>query len=439
MRQVLSFFFFLYCFSIHAQQFICFDTIHYYPAGYTIVNSIKCDKLGNLYVVGGYSSYSNSNYQGLFIHKYSPNGNLVWLDTFPATKAPIRTGLAIDTCNNVYISTSGYQGTIKIGATSYPLSDAHIVKYNPSGQLQSVFTKSASVIYSMCADNQGRINVLGYVGSQGFLNRYSLSGQLLSTFLSFGQGDMATDISGRLYTIENSTLFAYNTGGGFDWNLSIPVNSRMCNDNYGYSYINYIDYSNQYTSNLTKYNAQGNHLWTISSQYWGGYAITANNQEVWVGAVYTEPLVCGTRFYRYTSSGVCTYSYTLPGTACETPVDMAMHNSIVYAAVAENEHAEVYLFKYSPIMTNQKKNFKSFSLNIVPNPSSSLFAVSFNPGFNTPITIKVLNTLGKIVYTRSIHNSSEVYEIDLSGFPKGVYILDLSVQNVNETRKLIVE
>ena len=56
---------------------------------------------------------------------------------------------------------------------------------------------------------------------------------------------------------------------------------------------------------------------------------------------------------------------------------------------------------------------------------------------NSKYDVTVIDILGKTVYTSSINNMNTT--IDLSGFDKGVYTVELRDENSKYTEKLIVE
>lgn len=70
-------------------------------------------------------------------------------------------------------------------------------------------------------------------------------------------------------------------------------------------------------------------------------------------------------------------------------------------------------------------------LTVFPNPSSGLFAASFQTKINDNYTLKITNTLGQVVYEEALNNFSGTYskQINLAGFGKGIYMLSISNSN----------
>ena len=80
-------------------------------------------------------------------------------------------------------------------------------------------------------------------------------------------------------------------------------------------------------------------------------------------------------------------------------------------------------------------NIKQSQFNLYPNPTDGVFVIELEE--NSKYDVTVIDILGKTVYTSSINNMNTT--IDLSGFDKGVYTVELKDENSKYTEKLIVE
>jgi hypothetical protein len=102
------------------------------------------------------------------------------------------------------------------------------------------------------------------------------------------------------------------------------------------------------------------------------------------------------------------------------------------------------LYAQDPLISGQAidiSNEKEGSLFISPNPSCCLFSVLFRLDVTGPLSLKIFDATGKPVYAKSIRNfNGELKEnIDMSSFAEGLYILQITVNKLVETRKLVVE
>ncbi len=80
-------------------------------------------------------------------------------------------------------------------------------------------------------------------------------------------------------------------------------------------------------------------------------------------------------------------------------------------------------------------------LTISPNPSYGIFTLCYKSDAPALLNIRVFNALGIVIWTKAIKNfSGELNEtVDLTGFAKGLYILEFSHAKVREVRNVIVE
>lgn len=80
-------------------------------------------------------------------------------------------------------------------------------------------------------------------------------------------------------------------------------------------------------------------------------------------------------------------------------------------------------------------------LSVFPVPASTSLQVSLNTANSSNLSFKIINALGACVYHKdvSITNSQNSITIPLTGFSKGVYMLQVNVDDGMETRKFMVE
>jgi len=76
-------------------------------------------------------------------------------------------------------------------------------------------------------------------------------------------------------------------------------------------------------------------------------------------------------------------------------------------------------------------------VSVYPNPSNGKFDVELSNTSSTGITIHVLDINGKTILNQTMNSSRE--SIDISDFAKGVYILNISGNDFNANKKLVVE
>jgi dipeptidyl aminopeptidase/acylaminoacyl peptidase len=88
-----------------------------------------------------------------------------------------------------------------------------------------------------------------------------------------------------------------------------------------------------------------------------------------------------------------------------------------------------------------KNTLKPSDLNYYPNPGSGKFNLKFNLEDKDEVTVRVMDILGKEVYKETIPNFDGIYtnQLNLIGYEKGVYVLQI-LQNKNAlSRKILIE
>ena len=86
--------------------------------------------------------------------------------------------------------------------------------------------------------------------------------------------------------------------------------------------------------------------------------------------------------------------------------------------------------------------FSEANLSIYPNPSSGLITVELNKSIAGEVSIKVVNTLGQVVFSsvESLNNTSSNHkkEIDLTNVADGVYFIDIKMIDAFVRKKLVI-
>jgi hypothetical protein len=91
------------------------------------------------------------------------------------------------------------------------------------------------------------------------------------------------------------------------------------------------------------------------------------------------------------------------------------------------------LISYLNIPAGIAKTFTE-TFHVSPNPSNGIFSIRTN-GKST-YSAEVYSLLGKIVWSRTIANNSE---LDLSFLPKGIYIIRLKGATSSYNQRLVIE
>jgi hypothetical protein len=77
------------------------------------------------------------------------------------------------------------------------------------------------------------------------------------------------------------------------------------------------------------------------------------------------------------------------------------------------------------------------AVKVYPNPSKGLFNIQL--GNSAAGTIEVYDMMGRSVKTIELNSADTEYKLDLTNFPKGLYMLNMIIDGNRSTQKLIVE
>jgi len=234
--------------------------------------SIQIDTIGNIYL-GGYFydstdfepgpiatvEYSNGFYD-IFIAKYDPAGNLLWVNTFGGTNDDFLSEIAIDLQGNCFIAGS-FRDTVDfdpspasaILETPNGVDGGFLAKYDPNGNFLWVVEidgPETDNVQDVETDAEGNVYISGFFQNQvdfdpspqrvelqtqgitdGFVAKYSASGSL-NWAKQFGGG--SGEVLARTLTLDPAGN-VYISGGYWDeadfdpspTNLTLPANGAL--------------------------------------------------------------------------------------------------------------------------------------------------------------------------------------------------------------------
>jgi Zn-dependent metalloprotease len=127
------------------------------------------------------------------------------------------------------------------------------------------------------------------------------------------------------------------------------------------------------------------------------------------------------------------------GTNTVTPITSTTGKMLVVFNSDNSETLTGWNASYtSTISTGIEQNFSNNTLKIAPNPNNGIFSLSLNHLTNEKEEIKIFNSVGQIVWSNTNIMAQTKYEIDLSEFSAGLYLVVVSSDNKRETKKIII-
>lgn len=162
--------------------------------------------------------------------------------------------------------------------------------------------------------------------------------------------------------------------------------------------------------------------WTTYTVNWDGKKGAAATGTLQPDGVY-KVAIQSTWNHGTTGTTMQTYTFTKGATADhQTPADNAFFTGVV--------------IDWVPSVTGVSETENAPELSIYPNPTNGVF----NVDFKNATSIKVMNTLGDVIYDEKIVQSAEgSKKIDLSSYSNGIYFVSVSNNEATSNYKIILD
>ncbi|MFC4738568.1 T9SS type A sorting domain-containing protein [Flavobacterium ponti] len=399
---------------------------------------ITVDSSNNIYVVGGFNyadfdpgagqqtilATGGGNNQDGFVLKLDSNGDYVWVKTFNSSSAVVIESIDIDTADNLLIA-GRYQGIVDLdpsttvtanSSTSNGSFDNFLVKLDATGNYVwgKVFGGSGfdnptfvettgtdvyiggSLVGNQDLDPSTGTNMYTVLGSSdGYISKFDSSGNYVSSYVVGGSTTTENEEMYRMIVGPNGNLFVTGTfldTADFDFGTT-TVNTTS---NGGLDvYILELTPSMQYVNHIT---------------------VGGTGREIFPKIVFNAD-----------------NSLLFSGSFISSTVDFNPYSGIDTINNSATNTYDVFVSRFEwaniALPTN---SFHQNAVGIYPNPVKDIVNISNNESFTS---YKIYNTLGQIVKQGSLNGET----IDLSTISNGIYSLQLSGNNINQTKKIIKE
>jgi len=388
-------------------------------ASYDYAQSVTADSLGNSYVTGyfnmsitfdvNHTFFSNGS-ADLYIVKYDPVGNVIWVKSAGGNDFDISTSVAVDKLGNVYLTgyfkssslTFGSTTLVNAGGSSY---DIFIVKYDPDGNVlwaQSIGGTGDDRGYCIAVDDPGNIFIAGYFFSPTIM---------IGTFTLTNNG--FSDIFIAKYTTDGTALWVNSpVGPGWEYIYGVAVDhsgnsfiaGKLNGNTLTFGTIVLVKVAN-HDMFVAKYSSTGQVLWAKNA------GVSGDNSSNFVAAdIYGSCFVTG-RFggnsitfgsFTLTNAGngdVFLVKYDVPGNVIWAKSAGGAQNDEAYSVTADKS-GYIYAAGY----------FKSVSIdfgsNVLTNISSSgtadMFITEYDPDGNNIWALSAGGTGDEIAYSVAV-------------------------------------
>ena len=219
----------------------------------------------------------------------------------------------------------------------------------------------------------------------------------------------------------DSVILNASTGSGFryQWYKNTTILIGDTNSTY------VVHQAGSYTVNV--YNTCGN--------------LTSTPQNITVNPLPTTPFVTQTDATLHSSSPVGNQWYSTPP---PTPISGATNQTytpittgIYYVVVSDVNSCKSPGSNSIYVIAGIDENTIP-SFNIIPNPNTGSFNLELGKGFNGKLYLFITNTLGQMLYKKQIF-ATESQLINLNSLDDGIYFLNIRNENLNITKRLLIQ
>jgi hypothetical protein len=203
-------------------------------------NALTVDIEGNVYVTGYFVgtgvfedlTLNNSGYVDIFVARYDPNGELVWVRQIGGRSDDVATSIAVDEQGSVFLAgafSEQMQVAAKIKLKADGLFDAFLIKLDSEGRTAWAVSEGGymnDIAYGVALDPAGNILLSGgYAGSESFASEYRTHAGYRKprrryTRAYFGRTRLTSEGGSDIFVAK------YNPAGKMVWVQSVGGNKK---------------------------------------------------------------------------------------------------------------------------------------------------------------------------------------------------------------------
>ncbi len=436
--------------------------------------TIKYESFSNSIIISGEMDGSNETIDScnlgfgnkIFLSKLDLNGNCIWSASIAAFSGVNSGQIVVDNAGAIYMTGANLNPTT-IGSTHIPAGN-FLAKFNSSNgacvwakKIANVYTYSLAIklfnnnLYIGGSTNSNNDTIIVDTATviahpyDMFISKFDTTGNVLWLRTMGGPnmdrgGTLDLDGSGNIYSTGYFTDTAY-------FGSTMLTNS-----------INKDWY-------IAKYRNNGNLVWVkqahSTSNIDFGNVSTDNN-----GNTYASGLLAGSATFgsitltatsafdmfitRYDSSGVCLGAKNVNTSGALGNSGDVLTNTDGGCYVCNNFSStanfgdipltsyggsDIYLAKLDAMTGIETQTLNNNNLVIIsPNPFTSLTTISFSSE-QTNTTIQITDVTGRIVTDKYLLVNGKTATLDMSGYAKGVYFVQITDANKNVVNRKVVK
>jgi hypothetical protein len=386
-----------------------------FASGISEGRAVVTDADNNIYLTGtfqwsisfGNNSVTSIGGRDIYLVKYDTNGNDIWAKSINGTAQDYAMSISIHDPSTLFITGYYFSETLDFGFVELNNSNSYhqafMAKYDTAGNV-SWAKSSASNSYvwgvSCSADQNGNCLFAGRFANSVSFGNVTLTGNLLQMFLiKYGpSGNIIWAVcAGPLLGISGVDLYLDTDSEGNAFVTGLYADSISFNGSVGLS-------SAPHDIFIAKYNPVGNPLWAISA-----------------GGIWSDDV---------SSITIDGLNNCLIAGSFSSPVIHFGSDSLT-----NTNDDDMYFAKLSNSVGITEEKYGHNQLLIFPQPASRALTISANREFENG-QLEIFNLLGEKIYSTAYR---EQLTVNCEHFLRGIYFVRLTGNEIQVTRKLVVD
>ena len=232
-------------------------------------------------------------------------------------------------------------------------------------------------------------------------------------------GEVSNSLNTANYGYGTYKLVATNGNG---CSTTKSINIKLSPSAYGNMSANFTSSTSNNSSTMTisavATQTSGKHRWELYNSNANGDLLSLYNMTMtpW-SSLYTSMTYTGLPLWQY---------YALVHYIKDDPCGEVRSNKRVFYETTRRSTGQ----------QEQMGKLANVDMLIYPNPSIDVFNIDF--GTTISGQLEVIDLLGKKIKSQQLNDVS-AYQFDLSGFAKGVYTLNMNIEGVTHTKKVVLQ
>lgn len=124
------------------------------------------------------------------------------------------------------------------------------------------------------------------------------------------------------------------------------------------------------------------------------------------------------------------------GSLSSNPKDLRIMDGPIFVCTAIGTNKGRQLWNVTPPILAVESPILPFSIQVFPNPVSEMVSVKITGNEKIPVYLKIVDLAGRVMLERQFQSMEHTYRMDVSSLPMGVYIVTVSDDRLQVSKKI---